>query len=51
MILDDNTMMFAHHERKMRSEAIPIFQQAVNEDLELCTEAQTKITVVVHTMC
>jgi len=49
-MLDDETKMLAHHERQMRIKAIPIFQQAVNEDPELFMEARTQITAAVYTM-
>jgi hypothetical protein len=49
-MLDDEMKMLAHHERKMGNKAIPIFQQAVNEDPELFTEARTQITAAVYAM-
>jgi hypothetical protein len=42
--------MLAHHKRNLGSKAIPIFQQAVNEDPELCIEAQPQITAAVYAM-
>jgi len=49
-MMDDETKMLAHHERKMVIKAIPIFQQAVNEDPELFTEARAPITAAVDAM-
>jgi len=50
-MMDDETKMLAHHERKMGNKAVPIFQQAVNEDPELFTEARSQITAAVYAMC
>jgi hypothetical protein len=49
-MMDDETKMLAHHQRKMGNEAVPIIQQAVNEDPELCTEARAPITAAVYAM-
>ena len=49
-MLDDETKMLAHHERKMGNKAVPIFQQAVNEDPELFIEARAQITAAVYAM-
>jgi len=46
-MLDDETNTLAHHERRMGSRAIPIVQQAVNEDLEVYMEVWTHITAVI----
>jgi len=50
-VLDDEMMMFAHHERKMGSKAILFIQQAVNEDPELVIEARPQITMPMYAMC
>jgi hypothetical protein len=49
-MMDDETKMLAHHERKMGNKAVPIFQQAVNEDPELFIEARAQITAAVYAM-
>ena len=49
-MLDNETKMLAHHERKMGNKAVPIFQQAVNEDPELFTEARAQVTAAVYAM-
>jgi hypothetical protein len=49
-MMDDETNMLAHHERNMGNEGVPIFQQAVNEDPELFTEARARITATVYAM-
>jgi len=49
-IMDDETKMLAHHNRKIGNKAIPIFQQAVNQDPELFTEARAQITAAVYAM-
>ena len=49
-ILDDETKMLAHHERRIRNKAVPIFQQAVNEDPELCVEAWAQIMAAMYVM-
>jgi len=49
-MLDDQIKMWAHHERQMVNKAIPILQQAVNEDHELCIEDRAQITAVVYVM-
>jgi hypothetical protein len=50
-MLDDEMKMLAHHVRKLGNKAIPIFQQAVNNDPELFTEARAQITAAVYAMC
>jgi len=47
-MLDDETKMLAHHVRKMGNKAVPIFQQAVNEDPELFVEARVQITAAMY---
>jgi len=42
--------MLAHHETKMRTTAIPIFQKAVTEDPELFIEARAQISAAVYAM-
>jgi hypothetical protein len=49
-MMDDETKMLAHHERKMGNKAVPIFQQVVNEDTELFTVALAQITAGVYVM-
>jgi len=49
-MLDDETKMLAHHERKMGNKAVPIFQQEVNEDPELFIEARAQVTAAVYAM-
>jgi hypothetical protein len=49
-IMDNETKMLAHHERKMGNKAVPIFQQAVNEDPKLLTDVQGQITAAVYMM-
>jgi hypothetical protein len=50
-MMDDETKMLAHHERQMGNTAVPIFQQAVNVDPELITEARAQITAAIYAMC
>jgi len=50
-MLHGETKMLAHHERKMGYKAVPIFQQAVNEDPESYRAAWTQITAAVYAMC
>jgi hypothetical protein len=47
-MLDNETKVLAHHVRTMGNKAVPIFQQAVNEDPELFTEARAQITAAVY---
>jgi hypothetical protein len=47
----DEMKMLAHHERNMGNKAIPIFQQAVNEDPELFTGARAQCIATMYTMC
>jgi len=49
-MLDDKTKMFSHHVRKIGNKAVPMFQQAVNEDPELLAEARAQITAAVYAM-
>ena len=49
-MLVDETKVLAHHERKIVSKALPIFQQGVNEDPKLCIEAKAQITAAVYAM-
>jgi len=49
-MLDDETNMLAHHKRTIGNKAIPFFQQALNEDPELFTEAWAQITAAVYAM-
>jgi len=49
-MLDDETMMLAHYKRKMWSKAVPIFQQAVNEDPKLFIETRAQITAHMYAM-
>jgi len=49
-MLDDETKMLAHHERNMGYNAVPIIQQALNEDPKLFTEARALIPAAVYTM-
>lgn len=50
-MLDNETKMWAHHKRSIRNEAIPVLNQAVNNDPKLFIEAQVQITAAVYTMC
>ena len=50
-MLDNETKMLVHHERKMGNKAVSIFQQAVNEDPELFIQARTQITAAGYAMC
>jgi hypothetical protein len=43
-------MILAHHERQIGHRAIPISQQALNEDPELFTEAQAQIKAAIYAM-
>jgi len=47
-MLDDETKMLSHRERKMGNTAVPIFQQGVNEDPELFIEARAKVTAALY---
>jgi len=47
-MLDDETNILAHHKSQMGNNAIPIFQQAVNENPELFIEAQTQIAAATY---
>jgi hypothetical protein len=49
-MLDNETKMLVHHERKMGNKAVPIFQQAVHEDPELFIEARAQLTAAIYTM-
>jgi hypothetical protein len=49
-MLDDETKMLAHHERRMGNKAVPIFQQVVNEDAKLFRKARAQITTAVDAM-
>jgi len=49
-MLDDETKMLAHHDRKMGNKAVPIFQQVVNEDPECFTEPRAQVTAAVYAM-
>jgi len=49
-MMDYEMKMLAHHERKMGNQAVHIFQQAVNEDPELFTEARAQITAAGYAM-
>jgi len=49
-ILHDEMKMLAHHKRKIGNKAIPIFQQAVNEDSELFMEAWAQIALAIYAM-
>jgi hypothetical protein len=49
-MMDDETKMLAHRERKIENKAVPIFQQAVNEDPELFTEPRAQIPAAVYAM-
>jgi len=42
--------MLAHHQRIMRNNGVPIFQQAVNKDPELFREGQAQITAAMYAM-
>ena len=50
-MLDDETKMLAHHERRMGNKAVPIFQQVVNEDPKWLIEARAQVTAVLYAMC
>jgi len=50
-MLNDETKMLAQHKRQTEKEAIPIVQQAVNEDHQLLFEAQTQVTAAMYAMC
>jgi len=50
-MMEDETMMLAHHERTVGNKAVPMFQQAVHEDPELFTETRVQITAAVYAMC
>jgi len=47
-MLDDETKMLAHQGRIMGNQAVPSFQQAVNEDPELFIEARAQVTAVLY---
>ena len=49
-MLDDETKMLAHHERKMGNKALPIFPQAVNEEPELFSEGWADNTTALYAM-
>jgi len=49
-MMDDEMKILAHHERTMGNKAVPIFQQGVNEDPELFTEARAQIKAAVYAM-
>jgi len=49
-MMDYETKMLAHHKRKMGNKAVPIFQQAVNENPELFTEARAQNTAAMYAM-
>jgi hypothetical protein len=40
--------MVPHHERNMGNKAVPIFQQAVNEDPKLLIDSWAQITVTMY---
>lgn len=40
-----------HHDRKLGNLVIPIFQQAVNVDLEVYIEAQAHIMAAIYKIC
>jgi hypothetical protein len=48
--LDNETNQLSHHARKIGNKAVPIFHQAVTEDLNLFTAAPTQITASVYAM-
>jgi len=47
---DNEPNMLAHHESKMGNKAIPIFWYRVQEDAELCSEAQGQCSAAVYAM-
>lgn len=49
-MLDKQTEMLAHHERKMGNKAVPIFQKAVLADPELHVQVQVQGTAAVYTI-
>jgi len=49
-MLNDETKILGSHERKVGNEAVPVFQQAVSEDPELCIEAWAQSTAAVYVM-
>jgi hypothetical protein len=49
-MMDDATKMLAHQERTMGTKAVPIIQQAVNEDPELFMEARTQFRAALYAM-
>jgi len=50
-MIDDEPKILATHQRKMDYKGLPIFQQALNEDPELCREACAQITAAMYAMC
>lgn len=49
-MLEEGTKIFVHHQRHMRNKAVPIIQQAANEDPELFIQAHAQITAAVYSM-
>jgi len=49
-MVDNETKMLAHHTRKMGNKAVPIFQQAVNDDRDLLIEARPQVTAALYAM-
>jgi hypothetical protein len=47
-MLDDEAKMLVYHEKKFENKAVPIVQQAVNEDHELFAVARAQITAAVY---
>lgn len=48
--MQDEMKIFAHHERNVGKNAVPIIQEAVNKDLTFYIVAQAQVTAALYVM-